>query len=93
MAYLQSHSDGLLVLPISASTQRYHRRKAEQVLDIAIAPGNSPIRLDRGYIKVCQLFADLQRNLYLGEAPYKTYYDQVKRQWVETCQSLADGYL
>ena len=32
------------VLTISASTQRYYRRKAEQVLDVAldaIAPGNS----------------------------------------------------
>ena len=54
-----SRSDRLLVLTISASTQRYYRRKAEQVLDIAIAQGNSPIRLPRGYIKVCPLFADL----------------------------------
>ena len=57
----------------SASTYRYYRMKAEQVLDIAIAPGNSPIRLHRGCIKVCQLFADLQRHLDLGEAPYKTW--------------------
>ena len=85
------------MLTISVSTQRYYRRKAEQVLDIAIAPGNSPIRLHRGYIKVCQLFADLQRHLDLGKhlirLERETLYDQVKRQWEETCQSLADGYL
>ena len=77
------------MLTISAPTQRYYRRKAEQELDIAIAPGNSPIRLPREYIKVCQLFADLQRHIDLGKhlirLECETLYDQVKPQWVETC--------
>ena len=59
------------MLTISASTQRYYRRKAEQVLDIAIAPGNSPICLPRGYISVPIIcwFAEAS---WFREVPYKT---------------------
>ena len=47
------------MLTVSASTQRYYRRKAEQVLDVAldaIAPGNSTwlfeqVRCKRGIIQ------------------------------------------
>ena len=49
------------------------------------------------FIKVYQSFAALQRHLDLGKhlirLERETQYDQVKRKWAETCQSLTGGYL
>ena len=47
---------------------------------------------EEGCIKVYQSFAALQRHLDLGKHQIRlereTQYDQVKRRWAETCQSL-----
>ena len=52
---------------------------------------------EEGCIKVYQTFAALQRHLDVGKhlirLERETQYDQVKRKWAETCQSLAGGYL
>ena len=52
---------------------------------------------EKGCIKVYQSFAALQRHLDLGKhlvrLERETQYDQVKRKWAETCQSIACGYL
>ena len=52
---------------------------------------------EEGCIKVYQSFAALQRHLDVGKHLIRfereTQYDQVKRKWAETCQSLAGGYL
>jgi len=52
---------------------------------------------EEGCIKVYQSFAALQRHLDVGKhlirLERETQYDQVKRKWAETCQSLAGGYL
>jgi len=52
---------------------------------------------EEGCIKVYQSFAALQRDLDVGKhlirLERETQYDQVKRKWAKTCQSLAVGYL
>ena len=52
---------------------------------------------EEGCIKVYQSFAALQRHLDVGKhlvrLERETQYEQVKRKWAETCQSIAGGYL
>ena len=52
---------------------------------------------EKGCIKVYQSFSALERHLDVGKhlirLERETQYDQVKRKWAETCQSLAGGYL
>jgi len=51
---------------------------------------------EEGCIKVYRSFAALQRHLdvgkYLIRLERETQYDQFKRKWAETCQSLAGEY-
>ena len=52
---------------------------------------------EEGCIKVYQSFSALQTHLDVGKHLIKlecqTQYDQIKRKWVETCLSLAGGYV
>ena len=68
--------------------------QCEEEEDEDMVPFTCP---EEGCINVYQSFAALQRHLDVGKHLIRlecdTQYDQVRRKWAETCQSLAGGYL